>query len=115
MEHMDQATGRDRQPKALTQDRGDLLERDPKMLMEDDDERDRLWTEVHAGGPKRVRRLQRMAALDTLTTHRAAPDLHVEPTHDGPHEGDIFLILRRDAGYVGSTAQRGHAAGIEAV
>lgn len=45
-----------------------------------------------------------MAALDTLTTPRAAPDLHVEPTHDGPHEEDIFWILRRDAGYVGSTA-----------
>jgi hypothetical protein len=86
---------------ALSQDRGDLLERDPEGFVEDDDERDRLGTEVHRGGAERVGGLQRMPALHALATRRTAPDLDVEPPHDRTYRGQVLLILRCDARQVG--------------
>ena len=39
-----------------------------------------------------------MPALHTPPTLRAAAELHVETPHHRAHRGEVFLILRRDAG-----------------
>jgi hypothetical protein len=40
-----------------------------------------------------------MPALDTAPTLRAAAHLDVEAAHPWAHRGEVFLILRRDAGH----------------
>lgn len=42
-----------------------------------------------------------MSALHALGTRGTAPDLHVEPLYDRPHDGEILLILCGEVSHMG--------------
>ena len=98
MQGLDEAARRDSEPEAVTQQRRDLLERYADVLVQEHNQGHGTGPEVHIGGPQRVGRLQRMPALDAAATGDATADVHVEAPDDRPHDGQIFLILRGDAG-----------------
>jgi hypothetical protein len=66
------------------------------MFVKDDDERDRLGTQVHGGGAERVGGLQRMSALDAPPTPDAPADVDIKLSDDRPNGRQIFLILGGD-------------------
>ena len=98
MQGLDEAARRDSEPEAVTQQRRDLLERYADVLVQEHNQGHGTGPEVHIGGPQRVGRLQRMPALDAAATGDAPADVHVEAPDDRPPDGQIFLILRGDAG-----------------
>ena len=56
-----------------------------------------VGAEVDAGGPQRVRGLQGVPPLHAATTLRASADGHLKALDDWPDDGEVLLILRRDA------------------
>ena len=98
MQGVDEAARRDPESEAVAQQRRDLLKRHADVLVQQHHEGHGAGSEVHIGGPHRVGRLQRMPALDAAATGDTTADVHVEAPDGRPHHGQIFLILRGDAG-----------------
>ena len=96
MQRVHEAPGRHPQPETLAQQRRDFLERHARVLVQEDDERHRPRTQVHAGGAQRVGGLQGMPSLHAPTTRVTPPDLDVEAPDNRSDDGQILLILRRD-------------------
>ncbi len=92
-----QSTARDRQTVLLLEQRGDLPEREPELLIEDDGERDRLRAELRARRAQRVRGLQRMAPLHPALAHATLADLDAKRPDDDARHRQCFLILHRHA------------------
>ena len=97
MQRLHEPAWGDRQPEALAQQRGDLVERHADVFVQEHNEGDGAGPQVHVGGPQCVGRLQRMPALDATATRDTAADRHVEAPDDRPDHREVFLILRRDA------------------
>jgi hypothetical protein len=93
-----QSAARDRQPVLLLKQRGDLSEREPELLIEDDGERDCLRAELHTGRAQGVGGLQRMAPLHAAPTCLTAADGHAKRTDEDAGLWKFFLILHRHAG-----------------
>ena len=83
--------------------------------MQDHDERDGLWAQVHGRRAQGVRGLQRMPALHAPATRAARADVHAKPAHDRTHNREVFLELVRDphatygAAAVGTGRRQGHS------
>jgi hypothetical protein len=92
---VDEAAGRDAQAEALAEQRRDLAQRQPELLIEHDGEDDRFRTELRRGRTQGIRRLQRLATLHAPSAPPAAADRNVERPHDRSDHREIFLILRR--------------------
>ena len=95
---MGEAARRHPEPEAVPQQRRDLLKRHADVFVQEHDEGHGAGPEVHIGGPQCVGRLQRVPALDASATGDTTADVHVETPNDRAHRGQIFLILRGDAG-----------------
>ena len=77
---------------------------DAQVRVQLHDQRDDLRTELHAGGSQCIGGLQRVATLNPPPTLRAVADVDVEAAHEGTHHREVFLVLRRDAGYLDRAA-----------
>ena len=97
MQHLHEASGRHRQPEALTQERGHFAERHTDLFVQERNQRDGARPQVDVGGAYRVRGLQRMPTLHAAPTLRALPDGDVKAPDDWLDDGEVFLILRRHA------------------
>jgi hypothetical protein len=95
VERLHEPAGRDGQPEALAEQRGDLAEREAQLLIEHDRERDGVGAELRGGGAEGIRGLQRMSALDAVSASPALSYGNVKRPHAGPHHRQIFLILHR--------------------
>ena len=104
MQHLREASGRNRQSALRLQQVRDLGQRHAQVRVQLDDQRDDRGAELHAGRPQRVGGLQRVAALDAPPTLGAMADLDVEAPQDGAHLGEFFLILRRHTGHLNRAA-----------
>jgi hypothetical protein len=93
MQRMDQAAGRDVQAEALAEERRDLPQGQAELRMQDRREGDGLRAELRGGGAERIRRLQRMAALDAAMTCRTVANRDRERPDDRPNDREIFLVL----------------------
>ena len=98
MQGVGEAARRHPEPEAVAQQRRNLFERHADVFVQEHDEGHGAGPEVYIGGPQRVGRLQRMPALDASPTGNTTADVHVEAPYDRAHRGQIFLILRGDAG-----------------
>ena len=71
---------------------------------------------VHAGRAQGVGGLQRVPTLHAVPAGDTAPDLDVEPPHDGLDDRQVFLVLGRDASDLNrpttARARRGKRRGI---
>ena len=92
-----QAACGDGQAEALAEECGDLAERQPQLLVEDDRERDGGGPQLRGGGAEGIGGLQRMAALDAPAAVGALPNRDVKRSHPRSNDREIFLILRRMA------------------
>ena len=96
MQGAHQAAGRDLQRETFPEQRRDLPERQPELLVEHGRERHRLWADLASRSAQRVRRLQRMASLDPPLTAGAMPDVYLEAADDRADRRDVFLVLGGD-------------------
>ena len=103
MQGLDEAARRDSEPEAVTQQRRDLLERYADVLVQEHNQGHGTGPEVPHWRPP-PRRTSATDAGPGRGGHRPTqpPMCHVEAPDDRPHDGQIFLILRGDAGCVGS-------------
>jgi hypothetical protein len=97
MQRMRHTAGPDVQSEPVAQQRRDLAVRQAQLFVEQDDQGDRVWSQMGTGGAERVGGLQRVAALHATAAALAAADMHVEPAHVRSHHRQILLHLRGDA------------------
>ena len=95
----------------LPQQRGDLAERQPHLLVEDDRRRHQPGTQLHGGGPQRVGGLQPMAALHPQAAVLTGPEGDSKLTDGDPLGRQFFLELggharRADSSTATRTARR---------
>jgi len=121
MEHLRQAAGRDRQPKALAEHGHDFVERDAELRVHQHDERNGARAQVHVRGSQCVGGLQRMPPLHPSPTVAATAHLDIEVPDHRANDREILLILGGDAGALDGAAavrarggQRGRVALIDA-
>jgi len=88
----------------VAQQRGDFAVRQPELLIEQHDQRDRLRPQMRARGAEGIARLQRMSPLDATATLTTAADMHLKTTHVRLHDRQIFLDLGRHARFGDATA-----------
>ena len=110
MQDLSKSSRRDRQPEPVLQQRRDLLQRHANVFVQQDRKRHGARTELHAGRAQGVGGLQRVPALHAVPACDAAPDLNVEPPHDWLDDGQVFLVLRRDASEMNRPPQPREAA-----
>jgi hypothetical protein len=96
MDGVHQAATRHGQPIELLQQGRDLAERQPELFVEDHHQRDHLRPELGRRSANRIRRLQRMATLDTPTASVAPADVQIKLPDDDARDGQLFLVLRGD-------------------
>jgi hypothetical protein len=94
---MHQAAARDRQPKAIAQQRDDFAVGQPETFIQEPGEGDGLRAELHGGGAEGIGGLPRMAPLHAPPTPRARPNVDATRADDRALYRQLFLILRRDA------------------
>lgn len=99
-----QPTARNHQAVLLLQQRGDLSEREPELLIEHDREGDRLGTQLRARGAQRVGSLQRMAPLHPASAHPAPANVNAKRPDDDARHREFFLILHRHSGRIDRSA-----------
>jgi hypothetical protein len=97
MNRVHQSAARHRQAVELLQERHDLAERQTQLLVEDDDQRDHLRTQLRGGRANRVGGLQRMSALHAAATSVTAAHMNVELADHDARDWQFFLILGGDA------------------
>ena len=98
MHRMDEATARDRQSILLLEEGGDLAVRHAELFIENDGERDGLRPQLCGRRTERIRRLERMPALDATPASVTPADVDLKGTdHDTRHR-QLFLVLRGDTG-----------------
>ena len=92
---MHKAAAGDGQTEALTQQRGNLSERQAQLFIEHDRERHGLRVQLRRGGADRIRRLKRMSSLDAAPARITEADGDVKGADDRAHDRQVFLVLRR--------------------
>ena len=97
MQDLSKSSRRDRQPEPVLQQCCDLLQRHAHVFVQQDRKRHGARTELYACRAQGVGGLQRVPALHAVPACDAAPDLNVEPPHDWLDDGQVFLVLGRDA------------------
>ena len=97
MQDLSKSSRRDRQPEPVLQQCCDLLQRHAHVFVQQDRKRHGARTELYACRAQGVGGLQRVPALHAAPACDAAPDLNVEPPHDWLDDGQVFLVLGRDA------------------
>ena len=97
MQDLSKSSRRDRQPEPVLQQCCDLLQRHAHVFVQQDRKRHGARSELYACRAQGVGGLQRMPALHAVPACDAAPDLNVEPPHDWLDDGQVFLVLGRDA------------------
>ena len=104
MQQVCQPARSDVQAERVAQQAGDLRQRHAQLRVQVYGQPGDARTELHAGRAQRIGGLQRMPALDAPSALRAVAHLDVEAAHERAHHGQVFLILRRDAGPVDDAA-----------
>ena len=89
---------------------GDLAVGESALLVQLDDGRLRVGTQLGSGGPQGIGGLQRVPALEAPVAAAAANDMDVELAMDGPAR-DLDLVLVRDVGFLDRPAALGAARG----
>ncbi len=97
----------DRQREPLTEQRGDLAERQAQLLIEDHGQRDGSGPELRGGRAEGVRCLQGMPTLDPAAAGGAVANRDVKGPDNGAHHWEIFVILGRVASQRERVAARG--------
>ena len=97
MQDLSKSSRRDRQPEPVLQQCCDLLQRHAHVFVQQDRKRHGARTELYACRAQGVGGLQPVPALHAVPACDAAPDLNVEPPHDWLDNGQVFLVLGRDA------------------
>jgi hypothetical protein len=92
-----ESAGGDRHAEALAKEHGNFAQRQPKLFVQHDRERDGRGPQLRARGADRVRRLERVGALYTSSAIRTPADGDGERAHNGPDVWQILLVLRRVA------------------
>jgi len=98
MHRLDETAARDRQSILLLEEGGDLAVRQAELFIENDGEGHRLRTQLCGRGAERIRRLERMPALDTTSAPATPSDADVKGPDDDPWDRQLFLVLHRHPG-----------------
>ena len=116
MQDLGESSRRHGQPEPVVQQGRDLVQRHAHVFVQQDRERHGARTELHAGRAQGVGGLQRVPTLHAVPAGDTAPDLDVEPPHDGLDDRQVFLVLGRDASDLNrpttARARRGKRRGI---
>jgi hypothetical protein len=79
------------------------------LFIENDGERDGLRTQLCGRGAERIRRLERMPALDATPAPATPSDADLKGTDHDPWDRQLFLVLRRYTGLDDAIAATGTA------